>query len=327
MIGGEIIKKNYYLMSDGILKRKENTLYFHNKDGKKPIPISKIYSIYAYGSLSFSSQAVHLLAKKGVPIHFFNYYGFYDGSFYPRETLLSGDLLIKQAENYLDHDRRMVIAGKLVEGAARNMEKVLSYYKIDNGIDKILNGLNSCNEITELMNVEGRIRSHYYDKMDLILPEGFKMEGRSRRPPENMVNALISFGNSMIYSTILTEIYNTQLNPTISYLHEPSERRYSLALDLSEIFKPILVDRLIFYLVNKKMLREKDFEQDLNYCLLNDKGRKTFIKEYDERLKKTIKHRELGRKVSYRRLIRLESYKLIKHLLGTKDYKPFVMWW
>lgn len=201
-------------MSDGILKRKENTLYFHNKDGKRPIPISKVYSIYAYGSLSFSSQAVHLLAKEGVPIHFFNYYGFYDGSFYPRETLLSGDLLIKQAENCLDHDKRMLIAGKLVEGAARNMEKVLSYYKIENGIDEISNDLGSCKEITELMNVEGRIRSHYYDKMDLILPEGFKMEGRSRRPPKNMVNALISFGNSMIYSTVLTEIYNTQLNPT-----------------------------------------------------------------------------------------------------------------
>jgi len=153
------------------------------------------------------------------------------------------------------------------------------------------------------------------------------MEGRSRRPPENMVNALISFGNSLLYSTVLSEIYHTQLNPTISYLHEPFERRYSLALDLSEIFKPILVDRLIFYLVNKRMLKEEDFEQDINYCLLNGQGRKTFLKEYDERLKKTIKHRELNRKVSYRRLIRLEAYKLIKHLLGSKEYKPFVMWW
>lgn len=321
------MKKNYYLMSDGILKRKENTLYFHNKDSKKPIPISKIYSIYSYGSLSFSSQAVHLLAKEGVPIHFFNYYGFYDGSFYPRETLLSGDLLIKQAENYLDHEKRIVIAGKFVEGAAHNMQKVLSYYKIENGIGEILNDLDSCREITEFMNVEGRIRAHYYEKMDLILPDGYKMEGRSRRPPENMINALMSFGNSLIYSTVLSEIYNTQLNPTISYLHEPSERRYSLALDLSEIFKPILVDRLIFYLINKKMLQKKDFEHDLNYCLLNDQGRKKFIKEYDERLKKTIKHRKLNRKVSYRRLIRLEAYKLIKHLIGSEEYKPFVMWW
>lgn len=321
------MKRNYYIMSDGLLKRRENTVYFVNKEGKKPIPINKIYSIYAYGSLTFSSQVVHLLAKEGIPIHFFNYYGFYDGSFYPRENLLSGDVIIKQAKYYLDHELRMELAKKFVEGAAKNMEKVLAYYRVNNDIGKILGELDGCGKITETMNVEGRMRSAYYTHLDEILPDGFKMEGRTRRPPENMVNALISFGNSLLYSTVLSEIYHTQLNPTISYLHEPFERRYSLALDLSEIFKPILVDRLIFYLVNKRMLKEEDFEKDINYCLLNEKGRKIFLKEYDERLKKTIKHRELNRKVSYRRLIRLEAYKLIKHLLGSKEYKPFVMWW
>jgi len=314
-------------MSDGILKRKENTVYFMNKDGKRPIPINKIYSIYAYGSLTFSSQVVRLLAKEGVPIHFFNYYGFYAGSFYPRETLLSGDLIIKQAKHYLDHEKRIKIAKKFVEGSGRNMEKVLSYYSIENQIGNILGDLETCSRITDIMNVEGRMRADYYTKMDQILPEGFKMEKRMKRPPKNMVNALISFGNSLLYSTVLTELYNTQLNPTISYLHEPFERRYSLALDLSEIFKPILVDRLIFYLINKRMLKEDDFERDLNYCLLNDAGRKIFIKEYNDRLKKTIKHRDLNRKVSYRRLIRLEAYKLIKHLLGTKKYTPFIIWW
>ena len=164
-------------------------------------------------------------------------------------------------------------------------------------------------------------------KIDDILPDEFKMDGRSRQPPKNMVNSLISFGNSMMYSTVLTELYNTQLNPTISYLHEPSERRFSLALDLSEIFKPILVDRVIFYLVNKKMITKKDFNQDLNCCLLNDKGRTTFIKEYNKRLETTIKHKDLGRKVSYQRLIRLEAYKLKKHMLGMKTYDPFVIWW
>lgn len=322
-----MMKKNYYLLSDGLLKRRENTVYFVNKDGKKPIPINKIYSIYAYGSLTFSSQAMHLLAKEGIPIHFFNYYGYYDGSFYPREKLLSGDLIINQAEHYLEHEKRITIAKKFVKGAARNMEKVLKYYNLENQINTTLNDLDGCNRITEVMNVEGRIRADYYKKMNEILPENFNFDKRVKRPPENMTNALISFGNSMLYSTVLSEIYNTQLNPTISYLHEPSERRFSLALDLSEIFKPILVDRLIFYLVNKKMLNEDDFEKDLNYCLLNDNGRKKFIKQYDERLKKTIKHRELNRKVSYKRLIRLEAYKLIKHLLGSKEYKPFEMWW
>ncbi|WP_273475787.1 type I-B CRISPR-associated endonuclease Cas1b [Methanobrevibacter woesei] len=322
-----MLRKNYYILSEGILKRKENTLYFVNNKGKKPIPINKIYSIYAYGQITFSSQVMSLLAKKGIPIHFFNYYGFYNGSYYPRETLLSGDLLVRQAEYYLNQSKRLELAKLFVEGAANNILKVLSYYKIENDVNEILKELTKTNKITEIMNVEGRIRSEYYSKFDEILPEEFKMEGRSRQPPKNMINSLISFGNSMMYSTVLTEIYNTQLNPTISYLHEPFERRFSLSLDLSEIFKPIFVDRLIFYLVNKRMITKKDFNQDLNCCLLNDSGRNKFIKEYNKRLEKTIKHKDLNKKVSYQRLIRLEAYKLKKHILGIKKYNPFVIWW
>lgn len=320
-------KKNYYILSEGILKRKENTIYFVNEKGKKPIPINKVYSIYAYGQITFSSQVMSLLSKNGVPIHFFNYYGFYSGSYYPRETLLSGDLLVKQADYYLNIQKRLELAKLFVEGAANNILKVLPYYKIENNIKETLSELNSTNKITEIMNIEGRIRSEYYSKFDEILPDDFKMEGRSRQPPKNMINSLISFGNSMMYSTVLTELYNTQLNPTISYLHEPSERRFSLSLDLSEIFKPIFVDRLIFYMVNKRMLSKKDFNEDLNCCLLNDKGRNKFIKEYNKRLEKTIKHKKLKKNVSYQRLIRLEAYKLKKHILGIEKYDPFVSWW
>lgn len=320
-------KKNYYILSEGILKRKENTIYFVNEKGKKPIPINKVYSIYAYGQITFSSQVMSLLSKNGVPIHFFNYYGFYSGSYYPRETLLSGDLLVKQADYYLNIQKRLELAKLFVEGAANNILKVLAYYKIENNIKETLSELNSTNKITEIMNIEGRIRSEYYSKFDEILPDDFKMEGRSRQPPKNMINSLISFGNSMLYSTVLTELYNTQLNPTISYLHEPSERRFSLSLDLSEIFKPIFVDRLIFYMVNKRMLSKKDFNEDLNCCLLNDKGRNKFIKEYNKRLEKTIKHKKLKKNVSYQRLIRLEAYKLKKHILGIEKYDPFVSWW
>ena len=320
-------KKNYYILSEGILKRIENTIYFVNEKGKKPIPINKVYSIYAYGQITFSSQVMSLLSKNGVPIHFFNYYGFYSGSYYPRETLLSGDLLVKQADYYLNIQKRLELAKLFVEGAANNILKVLAYYKIENNIKETLSELNSTNKITEIMNIEGRIRSEYYSKFDEILPDDFKMEGRSRQPPKNMINSLISFGNSMMYSTVLTELYNTQLNPTISYLHEPSERRFSLSLDLSEIFKPIFVDRLIFYMVNKRMLSKKDFNEDLNCCLLNDKGRNKFIKEYNKRLEKTIKHKKLKKNVSYQRLIRLEAYKLKKHILGIEKYDPFVSWW
>ncbi len=114
-----------------------------------------------------------LLSKNGVPIHFFNYYGFYSGSYYPRETLLSGDLLVKQADYYLNIQKRLELAKLFVEGAANNILKVLAYYKIENNIKETLSELNSTNKITEIMNIEGRIRLEYYSKFDEILPDDF----------------------------------------------------------------------------------------------------------------------------------------------------------
>ena len=135
-----------------------------------------------------------------------------------------------------------------------------------------------------------------------------------------MMNCLISFGNSLLYGTVLTEIYHTQLTPTVSYLHEPGERRYSLALDISELFKPIIVDKVVFTLINNRMIKEEHFIEELNGCYLKDSGKKLFIIEYEKKLNTTVMHRGLRRHVSYQRLIRLECYKLIRHLLGEGPY-------
>ena len=316
-------KKNYYILSDGKLIRRENTLYFENEDGKKPIPINAVYAIYALGSLSITSKAISLLAKEGVCIHFFNRYGYYVGSFYPRETLISGDLIVRQVEHYLDRDKRLFLARCFVEGAVRNMQKVLTPYGLSLDFDVNLDEVKS---IQELMGFEALARQNYYSLFEEILKD-FEFGGRSRRPPKNEINAMISFGNSLLYSTIISELYHTQLNPTISYLHEPFERRFSLALDMAEIFKPFIVDRLIFYLINKRIIKAEDFNRDLDCVLLNERGYRKFIKAYNEKLESTIKHRQLKRNVSYQRLIRLECYKLIKHLLGVEKFKPLVIWW
>lgn len=333
------MRTDYYILQDGILKRKENTVYFINKDERRVLPINKIYSIYAYGKLSFSSGVVSYLSKNGIPIHFFNYYGFYEGSMYPRETLISGDLVINQAAHYLDNDKRMLIAGKFIGGACGNILKNLKYYSrsqesIRESIDAYVSSIESAivrlpetNTIPEMMNVEGRIRNIYYSALDEIFPEEYRIVTRTRRPPGNKMNTLISFGNSLMYTTVLSEIYNTQLNPTISYLHEPFERRFSLALDVSEIFKPIIVDRIILKLVNKNMLDDNCFRGEIGDMLLSEKGKKIFLQEYNDKLGTTIKHKGLRRNVSYKRLIRMELYKLSKHVLGDEEYKPLVMWW
>jgi CRISPR-associated protein Cas1 len=171
------------------------------------------------------------------------------------------------------------------------------------------------------------MRNAYYSAYNYILKNGFAFERREKRPPTDPVNALISFGNSMMYTTVLGEIYKTQLDPTISFLHEPSTKRFSLCLDIAEIFKPLVVDPLIFYLINNKMITMDDFNIQEDVCFLNDKGRKKFIKEYETKLSTTIRHRSLNRNVSYRNFIKLECYKLIKYFIDDEVYKPLKAWW
>lgn len=181
--------------------------------------------------------------------------------------------------------------------------------------------------VNQLRGVEGKMRERYYHGWRHILAEGWVFTRRVRRPPDNEVNALISFGNAVLYTACLSEIYRTQLTPTISYLHEPGARRYSLALDVSEIFKPLIVDRAIFRLLNKRQLQPDHFEREMAGCYLNDGGKRLFLGAMEERFSSTIQHRRLGRHVSYRHLIRLECYRLIRHLTGLEPYRSFRAWW
>jgi len=319
-------KKSLTLLSDGTLFRRENTLYFENAQGKKPLAIEGIYDIYVYGKITITSQALHFLAQKGVAVHFFNHYGYYDGSFYPRKSLNSGDLLIKQAKHYLDREKRLKLAKLFVIGGAKNMEKNLKKWGMKASFNELLNELEAVEKISEVMNVEARIRQEYYALWDETLPEDFKIVKRTRRPPQNEMNALISFLNSRIYATIVSELYNTQLSPTISYLHEPGERRFSLALDLSEIFKPIIADRVANRLVKQGIIKKSHFRDDLNGVLLNEEGKKIVLGAINEEMRKSVRHPRLKKNVTKQRLIRLEAYKLIKHLVGSQEYEPLMAW-
>jgi CRISPR-associated protein Cas1 len=334
------MKKTYYLFNPGRLSRKDNTLKFTpvDNDGNeltpKFLPVEGVDDLYVFGSLEANSALYNFLGKSDIPVHFFDYYENYSGSFMPKDFLLSGKMLLAQTGNFTDHKKRMVIARKFIEGASANIIKNLKYYnnrgKDTEPIIGIIEGYRSkiddTKEIDELMGIEGNIRSTYYEAFRLIVND-FEMGNRTKQPPQNEVNALISFGNMMCYSQCLRAIHQTQLNPTISYLHTPGERRYSLALDIAEIFKPLLVDRVIFKVLNKKELQEKHFDKNVNRCLLNDSGKKIFVQAIEERLNETIQHRTLKRSVSYKYLIRLECFKLSKHLLGIENYKPFKMWW
>jgi len=391
--------KNYYILSNGRVKREQNTVFVEYADGtKKPLPVEDIDSLYLYGEIDLNTKLLTFLSQKHIVLHVFNYYGFYAGSYYPREFLNSGHLLVKQVSNYVDHTSRMAIATELVRASAHSMLRNLAYYErrkgdastdadppgeiipdavpstaiptddnaeaaIDGSVDSSLSfsdidldadplvatidldteiapltalrqtvaslasAVGPQTDINELRGIEGKMRERYYQAWRHILSKDFLFERRVRRPPDNEINALISFGNSVLYTVCLSEIYRTQLTPTIAYLHEPGARRFSLALDISEVFKPLIVDRAIFRLVNTGQLDKKHFDTSLDGCYLTDAGKKLFLAALEERLGSTIRHRRLGRHVSYRHLIRLDCYRLIRHLTGIEPYRAFRAWW
>lgn len=335
------MKKTYYLFNPGRLSRKDNTLKFvptdeSGKEGKpKYLPVEGVANLFVFGNLVTNSAILNFLGKHKISVHYFDYYEHYTGSFQPKEYLLAGKIQIEQTKAYLDQNKRMHIATALVEGAATNMLRNLKYYDkrgrdtlpIIEQIEQLVKHLPNAKKSDVLMGIEGNIRQHYYDAFELIILH-FEMGNRVKRPPSNEINALISFGNMLCYTLALDQLYHTQLNPTISFLHEPGYRRYSLALDLAEVFKPILTDRVIFRLLNKKEIQANHFEKSMNGCLLKENGRKVFLKAWEEKINETFKHRSLGRKVSYKRLIKLEAYKISKYILGIEEsYKPFKIWW
>jgi len=394
--------KNYYVLSNGRVRRSQNTLFIDQEStgAKKPIPVEDVESLYLFGEVDINTKVLNFLSQKKIPLHVFNYYGFYAGTYYPREYLHSGYMLVQQVAHYSDPAKRLVIAKETVRASAHSMLKNVGYYnrrstdksktvdaepvgeigmdgvaaqvnsgvpsdeeteeavdsvaKIDDfedpfledeiepddaggednsrsgiftSISKLAEYIASQTSVSELMGIEGKMRERYYEAWKSIIRGEFEFERRVRRPPDNEVNALISFGNSMLYTVCTSEIYRTQLTPTISYLHEPGARRFSLALDVSELFKPLIVDRVIFRLLNTKQLNESHFDKSLDGCVLNDAGKRLFLTALEERLSTTIRHRRLGRHVSYRHLIRLECYKLVRHITGVEQYHAFRAWW
>ena len=321
-----------YIMSMGELSRKDNSLCFR-KDGKNVhIPVENTKEIYCFNEVSINSKLLDFLAQNNIIVHFFIYYGGYSGTYYPRDHYLSGKLIVKQALKY--QNDRLDIARAIVKGIGLNIYEVLyHYYKHDkkevkettDWIKKIfLPQVEQAGDVKELMAYEGEVWLRFYQDFQYFLPEDFVMNKRVKRPPDNPMNALVSFGNTLLYTKTISAIYQTHLDQRISFLHEPSEGRFSLSLDLSEVFKPAIVFKTIFELVNNRRIQvEKHFVKDVNYCILNEEGRKIFIKAFEERMDSVFMHSKLKRKVSYRTALKLDCYKLIKNILEEKEFIPY----
>lgn len=356
------MKRNYYFFKPGVLRLRQNTVVFEptlpisksddenfqetillsscssenlNIGERKIIPVNDIDSIFILTNVNFNSRFIEFVASKQIPVHIFNYYGYYKGTFYPFSQLYSGTFILKQSSFYLKYQRRLVLARKFIDGAVANMLRNLKKYAAKgrnlspyiSQIEDLAANLDSALYVSQLMGTEAQIRKIYYSAFNEIVDSEIRFTRRQYHPPTDPMNAIISFSNSLVYSIVISEIYKTYLNPFISFLHEPGERRFSLAYDIAEIFKPVLADRLIFKLLNKKIITLEHFQYNGDACYLSETGRKKVVEEFDNKLNQTIHHRNIKRNISYRRLIRLECYKLVQHIKKEKEFFPFKIWW
>lgn len=321
-----------YIFSRGDLSRNDFSIKYKNEKGNFYIPIEKVKELYCFNDITLSTKLLDIIATAGIVVHFFNYYGNYVGTFYPKERLISGRLIIEQAKIY--ENNREKIAKVFVKGIAINIKSLLYHYyrhgekelkeKIDFYRLKVDKLLEKAQDIQQILSVEGKIWSEFYSSFRYFLPKDFILNKRVKRPPDNPMNAMISFGNTLLYTKTISEIYQTHLDQCISFLHEPSQARFSLSLDLSEVFKPVIVYKTIFDLVNNKKIKvENHFEKKVNYSLLNEEGKKIFIEAFEERINQTFMHSKLNRKITYKQAIRLDGYKLIKYIMEKKNFVPF----
>ena len=247
-----------YITSMGELTRKDNSLCFRKNGKNVYIPIENTKEIYCLNEVSINTKLLDFLASNNIVVHFFNYHQGYSGTYYPRNQYNSGKLLVKQVRKF-DEDR-LYAAKAIVRGIGINISEVLYHYykhnkkEVEETIDWIrkefLLAVEKSENINQLMSVEGEVWQRFYSDFKLFLPEDFIMNKRVKRPPDNPINAMISFGNSLLYTKTISAIYRTHLDQRVSFLHEPSEGRFSLSLDISEVFKPVKVYKTIFDLVN-----------------------------------------------------------------------------
>lgn len=329
-------KNNHHVFADGALARNEGTLRIDTLEGEtKYLPVESIDSLYLHGQIDFNTRALGLLNEHGVPIHIFGWKDYYRGSYLPKRGQVSGHTVVEQVRAYDNLERRLSIAHGIIRASIHNMRANIKYYDnrqkdFSDAVDQLAeqkDRVSTTEEINELRGVEATARKVYYRCFDHILRDPFELTRREYNPPTNEANALVSFLNGMVYTTCVSAIRKTALDPTVGFVHEPGERRFTLSLDIADIFKPILADRILFQLVNRQQLTLDDFEQELDGCLLTEDGRLTVLEAYEKTLDRTVEHPRLKRSVSYKTLVQTDVYSLKKHVLTNEPYRPTERWW
>ena len=316
------MKYPLFITQHGKLEREKGSLFFVGELTKKALPLAQIAEIHCLARVSLTSGAIDLLSEKGIPVHFYTTRGDYKGSFI-NDASPRGRLHLSQAEHYLDPGRRLHLAREIVKGIQNTMALTLSRW----GVNPVkLNSVKVDGEtVEEVMGKEAELWTHYYRYFgEAVGVEDFK---RTRRPPEDEVNALISYANAITYGLAFSSAIKAGLDPSIGFLHAANDRRHSLPLDLADIFKPLYVFSTIKTALDDGLFSKKDFSRKGKAVYLSREGKRKLLTALTDALRRTVYYKPWKRSMSYRFMMDYEARKLKRHVLGEKEYRAFKPWW
>ncbi|MEA1920553.1 MAG: CRISPR-associated endonuclease Cas1 [Campylobacterota bacterium] len=326
--------RSHFILNAGRLRRQDNNIYFDRYDDEgyvastKILPINAIDDIYILSKVDIDTYSMAFMADNNILLHIFSPYQSFRGNLFPNTSNSvnkSGFVLLQQVRAFDDSARRHYIAMQITRGQMLGGAENCKKYKTGFDVTPHIEALERTDSIAQIMAAEGAFKKAYYEQWSSIISDqrSFKFTTRSKRPPADKLNSFISYINTRIYNVCLSEIYKTELDPRIGFLHEPNYRALSLHLDLAEIFKPLLGDNLIFTMLNKKEITAKSFATDAGRIRFSNEAIQKIELKMIAKLTEPVKIGE--QYLTWRQIIRREANRIKKCIVEGVAYEPFVL--
>lgn len=323
-----------YLVEQGSKLEKESKRILVRKEDKilLEVPEFKVDRVLIFGNVQITTQAMKFLLESGIETSLFNVYGRLIGRLVPVESK-NVFLRMVQFEKSRQGEFCLQMAKILIEGKIKNAKALLQRYSRNHpeiNFDESLGALDAClqelerkTQVSSAIGVEGRAAAVYFGAYGRMFRKELQFSTRSRRPPKDPVNALLSLGYSMITGEMLAVVTSIGFDPYVGYLHGIEYGRPSLALDLIEEFRHVIIDRLTLELVNKEILKPEDFEEKEEGIYLTQEARKKYFRQYENRMLTALQTPEDEMQTNYRKMFYRQAQNCAKMLQENKPYTPF----
>ena len=326
----------YITQQGAVLKKTSRRLVVYKGEEKiAEVPVIKVDRVMLFGNIQVTASTVAFLLDSGVDLCYLSSRGRYRGRLAAAESR-NVLLRIAQYERYLDDNFQLQISKSLVAAKIRNALGLIRRYRkrypdLDfsqemASLEDALNGIESQMQISSLLGVEGHATAVYFRAFGrMFRRDEMSFTKRTRRPPKDPVNALLSFGYTLVTNEILSFLFAVGFDPYIGHLHSLEYGRPSLALDMTEEFRHPVVDRFTLYLVNKDIISSTDFDDrgEEGFFLTQD-ALKQYFQHYENRISQTFQDGITGENVSYRGLFRRQAYRLAKSIQTGEIYEPYI---